>query len=167
MPRYAWIAVAAALSSTGVAAAGWTLDPAAAEHGAILGIDLGDGVTYRFECAADAMVVTQTGVTRLMDLRTGQSIDDAAAAPLPPKVAMMGLSTGDGTPNFVPASATKSAGPGWDLTIRIAKTDPQLKALGRTDMMSLFTTGNTIAVTMDSADRATWKTFLRDCGVKA
>jgi hypothetical protein len=109
------------------------------------------------------MVVTQTGVTKLLDLRTGSAIGDDAAAVMPDGAAMMALFDGKSDPEFVPAAAAKNPAGGWDLTIRLPKKDKQLKAIGRSDMLSLFTTGHTMAVPMDNASRRTWSAFLKRC----
>jgi hypothetical protein len=160
----------AILAVAGMAAAsvqsqssGWELRPAADGHGAVLSVDADDSVTYRFECASDAVIVTQTGVTKLIDLKTGNHIGDDAAAVMPPGAAMMALFGGKGDPKFVPAEAVKNPAGGWDLTIRLPKGDKQLKALGKSEMMSLFTTGYTIAVVMDAESRGKWSAFVQAC----
>jgi len=157
------LALAAAVPAS-VEAAGWRLHVAEAGRPLTLTFASGEPVSYRFECAPDAVVVTETGVTKLLDLRTGKPIGDDAQAAMPEGAAMMALFRGKGDPQFVPARAAKNPAGGWDLTIRLAKDDKQLKAIGKSDMMSLFTTGYTMAVPLDAAARATWNDFLARCG---
>jgi hypothetical protein len=45
----------------------------------------------------------------------------------------------------------------------VPKGDKQIKAIGKSDVMSLFTTGYTMAVVMDGAARATWNDFVQRC----
>ncbi|HEX5182125.1 MAG TPA: hypothetical protein VFW19_03125 [Allosphingosinicella sp.] len=144
-------------------AAGWELAPAAGGHGAVLTHGAGGPLSYRFECAADAVVVTETGVARLLDVRTGNKIGDDARGVMPPGAAMMALFTGKGQPDFRPAEAAKNPAGGWDLTIRLPKGDKALKAAARSDMISLFTTGETAAIQMDADAHAKWNQFLRSC----
>ena len=70
---------------------------------------------------------------------------------------------GKGDPQFVPAEAVKNPAGGWNLTIRLPKNDKQLKAIEKSAMMSLFTTGYTMAVQMDGAARAKWNDFMQRC----
>jgi hypothetical protein len=109
------------------------------------------------------VIVTQTGVTKLLDLKTGKPIGDDAEAGMPPGGAMMALFGGKGDPQFMPGEAVKNPAGGWDITIRVPKSDKQLKVIGRSEMMSLFTTGYTMAVAMDSASRAKWNEFIQSC----
>lgn len=143
------------------AAAEWKLDPA--QSGPVLTYGAGEPVSYRFECGADAVIVTETGVTQLVDLGTGKPIGDDEAAQMPAGAAMMALFAGRGDPQFRPAEARKNPAGGWDLTIRLPKTDKQLKAAGKGEMLSLFTTGYTMAVAMDGEARRQWNDFLRRC----
>jgi hypothetical protein len=148
-------------------ASGWELRPAQDGRGAVLTFGAGDPVSYRFECTAVDVIVTQTGVTKLLDLNTGKTIGDDAEAVMPQGAAMMAVFAGKGDPKFMPAEAVKNPAGGWDLTLRLAKEDKQLKAIGKSEMMSLFTTGYTMAVAMDGAARATWNDFMRRCQAKA
>lgn len=111
------------------------------------------------------MIITETGVTQLIDLKTGKPIGDNAGATMPEGAAMMALFGGKGDPQFIPAEAAKSPAVGWDLTIRLSKTDKQLKEIGKSKMMSLFTTGYTMAVEMDSKARAKWNEFMQRCEI--
>ncbi|MEA3032089.1 MAG: hypothetical protein QOH86_105 [Sphingomonadales bacterium] len=156
------LAGAAAASAQASGAGGWDLQAAAGGRPLTLTYAAGQPLSYRFECAPDAVVVTETGVTKLLDLKTNKPVDDAQAA-LPEGAALMALFGGKGDPQFLPAQAVKNPAGGWDLTIRLAKGDRQLKAIGKSDMMSLFTTGETAAVPMDSVARAAWNDFLTRC----
>jgi hypothetical protein len=144
-------------------AADWQLKSAQANRGVTLTYAAGEPVSYRFECAADEVIVTETGVTKLLDVKTGKPVGDDAQAVMPAGAAMMALFSGKGEPDFMPAEATKNAAGGWDLTIRLSKDDKQLKGIGKSEMMSLFTTGYTMAVAMDAAARAKWNDFMRRC----
>jgi hypothetical protein len=143
-------------------AAEWQARPAEGDRGAVLTYGAGEPVSYRFECAGDSVIVTETGVTQLLDLQTGQPVDDKQAT-LPAGAAAMALFSGKGDPQMVPAEAARNPAGGWDLTIRLRKADRQLKAIGKSEMISLFTTGYTIAVPLDAADRARWKAFMEAC----
>ena len=144
-------------------AADWALQPMEDGHGDILTYSFGDAVSYRFECAASEVIVTQTGVTKLLNLKTGSTIGDDANAVMPAGAAMMALFGGKGDPKFAPAEAVKNPAGGWNLTIRLPKNDKQLKAMGKSEMMSLFTTGYTMAVPMDGTSRAKWNDFMQRC----
>jgi hypothetical protein len=162
-PRLKLPALAAMLALASAAqAAGWQAHPGQGDRGAILTYGAGEAVSYRFECAADSVIVTETGVTQLMDLQTGQPVGPSEAA-LPAGAAVMALFGGKGDPQMVPAEAVRNPAGGWDLAIRLRKDDKQLKAIARSEMISLFTTGYTIAVPMDAAARAQWKAFLETC----
>lgn len=144
---------------------GWELQPQNGDHGAVLTLNAGEPVSYRFECARNDVIATETGVTKLIDLKTGKPIDDGPSAVMPAGAAMMALSGGKGDPQFMPAEAVKNPAGGWDLTIRLAKDDKQIKAIRRANMMSLFTTGYTMAVVMDGAARAKWNEFMQRCQI--
>lgn len=144
-------------------AAGWQLQPANGSRGVILTFGSDAPVRYRFECKTDEVLVTETGVTKLIALKNGHPIGDGPDAVMPPNAAMMALFSGKGSPQFVPAEAMKNTAGGWNLTIRLPKNDEQMKAVGTSKTMSLFTTGYTMAVAMDGAARAKWKDFMRRC----
>jgi hypothetical protein len=144
-------------------AADWQLQAAEGSHGAVLTYGAGQPVSYRFECAPNEVIVTETGVTKLLDLKSGNPIGDDEHAVMSPGAAMMALFSGKGDPQFVPAEAVKNPAVGWNLTIRLPKNDRQLKAVDKADMISLFTTGYTQAVAMDGAARAQWKNFMQRC----
>jgi hypothetical protein len=142
---------------------GWQLQPADATHGAVLTLGAGDPLSYRFECGTEDVIITETGVTELMDLKTGKPVGDGPDAQMTPGAALLALFAGKGDPKFMPAAAVKNPAGGWDLTLHLPKGDKQLKAVGQSDMMSLFSTGQTMAVQMDASARATWNAFLRGC----
>jgi hypothetical protein len=142
---------------------GWQLQSQMGDHGPVLTLNAGEPVSYRFECTPDDVIVTETGVTKLMDLKTGQPIGDDAQAVMPASAAVMALFGGKGAPQLQPAKAVKNPTGGWDLTISLQKDDKQIKAIGKADMMSLFTTGYTMAVVMDGASRAKWNEFMKRC----
>lgn len=144
---------------------GWTVRPAEGDRGEVLTLISSGAVSYRFECAADAVVVTNTGVTKLLDLKTGKQIGDGPDAIMPPGTAKLAVFAGEGQPRFQSASAVRNPAGGWDLTIRLPKDDKQLKAVGKSEMMSIFTTGFTMAVTIDAKQRAIWNGFLDRCKV--
>jgi hypothetical protein len=148
-------------------AADWHLQPQTGDRGAVLTFGAGEAVSYRFECTPSELIATETGVTKLIDLKTGKPIGDDAQAAMPDGAAMMALFSGKGDPVFMPAEATKNKAGGWDLTIRLPKTDRQIKTVSKSEMMSLFTTGYTMAVAMDSGSRAKWKEFLQSCQIAA
>lgn len=143
-------------------AAEWQLQGERVGEKLTLTYALGEPVSYRFECTPSMVLVTETGVTKLMDFSTGVTVDDEATV-LPSGAAMMALHGGKGEPKFVPAEASKNPAGGWDLTIRLPKDHKQLKAMGNSEMVSLFTSGYTMAVAMDEQDRATWKDFMMRC----
>lgn len=158
------ISIALALSLPMQAnAAEWQLQPAIEGRGPILTYGSNEPVSYRFECTLSTVIVTETGVTNLMDFGTGARVEDGPGAVMTPGAAMMALYGGKGDPVFIPAEATKNPNGGWDLTVHLPKNHKQLKAVGNSEMMSLFTSGYTMAVGMDGAARATWNDFMRSC----
>ena len=123
----------------------------------------GSQVAYKFECQPDAIAITETGVTDILDLRTNRKVGDGPDAVMPEGAALMALFGGNGTPDFQPASSVKNPKGGWDLTIRLKKKGKQLRAIRSSGMISLFTTGYTTAVPIDDATSAIWKGFLKRC----
>ena len=142
---------------------GWVLRPATASNGPLLTFTISDIRRYAFECTPQAVIVTQTGVTKLISLTDGKAIGDDADATMPDGAAMMAIYGGKGDPKFLPASARKNPAGGWDLTLRMSRKDPQLRWVAKSEMMSIFTTGYTTAVQMDNESRATWQEFLTAC----
>jgi hypothetical protein len=145
------------------ATSGWVVHPPEGTRGEVLTLGVGEKQSYRFECTAREVIVTETGVTKLMDLKTSKQIDDGPDAVMPAGAALMALFGGKGQPEFQPADAVKNPVGGWDLTIRLPKADKMLSAVGKSEMMSLFTTGFTTAVVMNADDRAIWNGFLKRC----
>jgi len=154
---------AAAMPAQAATTRGWQLAPATAEHGLVLTYGVDGPVSYRFECTAKDIVVTETGVTKLLDIKAGTQVGDGPDAVMPQGSALLAVYGGKGNPQFKPAEAVKNPAGGWDLSIRLPKDDKQLKAVGKSEMMSLFTTGYTMAVVMTADDRATWNSFLKQC----
>lgn len=142
---------------------GWELHPAESGRNMVLTFGAGQPVSYRFECGAQDVIVTEKGVTELLDLQTGKPVGDDAAGVMTPGASMMALFGGKGQPAFQPAEAVKNPAGGWDLTIHLRKDDRQLKAMAKSDLISLFTTGYTMAVQMDCSSRALWKAFVESC----
>lgn len=144
-------------------AAEWQLQPAVEGGSLLLTYGSNEPVSYRFECTPTMVIVTETGVTKLMDFRTGAIVGDGAGAVMTPGAAMMALYGGKGDPDFIPAAAVKNPAGGWDLTIQLPKNHKQLKAIGKSEMMSLFTSGFTMAVAINGDTRSTWNDFMRRC----
>ncbi|HMI18219.1 MAG TPA: hypothetical protein VK533_01610 [Sphingomonas sp.] len=160
------LGIAVVLAIPASAQAGdWQLQPPTSDRSAVLTFGAGDPVSYKFECTPTELIVTETGVTKLIDLKTGKPIGDDAQAVMPEGAAVMALFGGKGDPQFRPAEARKNPAVGWDLTMRLAKDDKQIKAVSKGEMMSLFTTGYTMAVAMNSQSRAKWKEFMQRCQI--
>lgn len=143
---------------------GFRLVPATAGHGMRLAI--GDPAApphYLFECGERDVTIVQFGVTALMDLTTGQKIEDAPGSQITRGAAFMALFSGSGQPDLIPAEAAPNARKGWDLTVRLAKDDKSLRRLPKASMMSLFTTGYTKAIAMGDAERKTAAQFVEGC----
>jgi hypothetical protein len=156
------VGMIAALLAPAAAAAppdGWTLGPAAqityGEAGKLL---------YRLDCTGPDLVVTQFGVTELLDLEANKPVADTEGTALPRGAALMSLAT-DRTdePKLVPAVAVRNPVKGWDMTIRLAKGDPVLRSLPRAKYISLFTTGFTRMSEPSRADRERLATFVGQC----
>jgi hypothetical protein len=147
-------------SATAVAAqsGGWELGPAAR----IAFSEAGRPI-YVLDCTGSELVVTQFGVTQLVDLQKNRPVGDTEGTALPAGAALMALATDRSEPNLVPASAVRNSGPGWDMTIRLPKNDPALSTLPKAKYVSLFTTGFTRAVTLGKADRALLANFVGQC----
>jgi len=141
----------------------WKAVGASGGHGEQLTLAVDDTHSYIFECAPDAVVITETGVTELIDLKAKAKVGDAPGSVMPEGAAVMALFTGKGDPEFQTASYAANPAGGWDLTIRMAKGDKRLNALTKTDMFSLFTTGFTAAVTLNPAEKKMFADFLSRC----
>ena len=68
---------------------------------------------YIFECAPDAVVITYTGATDLLDTRNDGKVGDLPGSAMPEGAAMMALYTGKGDPNFLPAQYAPNPAKGW------------------------------------------------------
>jgi hypothetical protein len=153
------------LTSSPALASGWVLRPATADQALQLSFNAGQTPAYLFACGEADIRVTEFGVTELLDIQTGHKIADEPGSVMAPGASVMALFTGKGDPDFMPAESVPNAVKGWDLTIRFSKTDKRIRALGKSNMLSLFTTGYTMAVDMDSESQALARSFLKQCGV--
>jgi len=119
---------------------------------------------FVFDCSArDHVKVTQTGVTKLLDMKTNKHVGDGPNDVLTPGAAYMAIGVNDVEPNLVPAKGTHNPAGGWDLVIEIPKSEPAFVALGKAKMMTLFTTGHTVGVVLSDADRAVVGDFVSRC----
>ena len=123
----------------------------------------GDAPLYKLDCAGPELVVTQFGVTQLVDIQQHKPVGDSDGTELPPGAAFMALATDKTEPNLIPATSVRNAGTGWDMTIRLPKNDPGFLSLPRAKFVSLFTTGYTIAVTLGKEDRRIVSDFVSEC----
>jgi hypothetical protein len=155
--------VAAAALAAPAAAEGWRVKPAGADGP--LTLDYGEGAAtyYRLQCLPAELVVTQFGVTKLLDLQTNKPVADTPGATMTAGAAVMALATDKVQPNLVPAAAVANPAGGWDMTIRIRKDDAAFLSLPRAGMVSLFTTGYTRAVMVGKDDRKLLGDFVRQC----
>ncbi|HEY0131090.1 MAG TPA: hypothetical protein VGB57_06765 [Allosphingosinicella sp.] len=124
----------------------------------------GGAPVYLLECKATEVVVTQFGVTQLVDLQANRPVGDTEGTALPPGAALMALAT-DRTdePNMMPAAAVRNPDKGWDMTIRLAKDDPALLSLPRAKFISLFTTGFTRAAKLSKGEQKLLAAFMNRC----
>ena len=120
-------------------------------------------VTYRFECQANQMLISETGVTQLLDVQTGVKIGDEPGATITPGASVMGVYTDKVKPKLVPATAVANPSKGWDMSIALPLTDPSVRSMSKAGMVSLMTTGWTGAVELSSDDRKLIATFLGQC----
>ena len=167
--RIGLTALAAALAFAGAAVAetgAWRVEgqPGAAPYR--LSLDgLGPGVTYAFECRPDGVLITETGVTQLMDIRTGKKVSDEPGSTITPGAAYLMLMTAEKPePAFMEAKATPNPVRGWDLSIVAPKSDRQWQAFPRAKMVSLMTTGWTIGVELNDVSRKLIAGFVKGCG---
>lgn len=151
------------LVSTPCLAGDWKITGAGNGHGETMVLEIDPQRSYIFECTPDAVAITYTGVTDLLDIRGKGKVGDAPGSIMPEGAAMMALYTGRGDPEFLPADYKPNPVKGWDLTLRMSKSDKALKGLEKTEMLSLFTTGYTAANTVDAKTRAQFKGFLARC----
>lgn len=148
--------IAALLASA--ASGGWQL-------GADARISFGEAAkpVYKLDCTGPDLVVTQLGVTKLLDLRLNKPVSDTEGSALPEGAALMALATDKVEPNLVRAVAVRNPGNGWDMTIRLPKDDPALLSLPKAKYVSLFTTGFTQAVELTRDDRKLLASFVSRC----
>lgn len=151
------------LFSTPCLASDWKIAGAGNGHGETMVLEIDPQRSYIFECIPDAVAITYTGVTDLLDIRGKGRVGDVLGSVMPEGAAMMALYTGKGEPQFLPADYKPNPVKGWDLTLRMAKNDKALKGLEKTELLSLFTTGYTAANTVDAEARAQFKGFLARC----
>jgi hypothetical protein len=171
MRKLVSIAVLCLLTSAGSAAAqsvGWQVEGTrAAPPFRLVLPDAGKGVSYAFDCSGEAIRITETGVTELLDMSSGNNKKVADEGPdrvMPPKSAMMALYTNkDKNPDFRPGTAIANPKKGWDLSIEMPRDDKAFKALASAQMMSLFTTGFTAAVMLGGPDHRLVADFVRAC----
>lgn len=126
----------------------------------------GEGTTGVFECEPEAVAITETGVTKIDDTRTGKIVGDEAGSTFPvgaAAAAAMALYTGRSDPRFVSATVRANPVRGWDLTIEIRKSDPAFIALSKAKAVSLMTTGTTGLVFLGSGDRKIIAAFVEQC----
>ncbi|WP_324807708.1 hypothetical protein SH584_00495 [Sphingomonas sp. LY29] len=91
------------LISTPTLAEGWKLVGAGNGHGETMTLAIDPERSYIFECAPDAVAITYTGATDLIDIRRKGKVGDVPGSDMPDGAAMMALYTGKGNPQFLPA----------------------------------------------------------------
>ena len=118
---------------------------------------------YLFDCSApDQVAITQYAVIDLLDTNSGRRVDDTSPA-LADGAAFMGIATDVTQPRLVPASASRNRLTGWDLTIRLSKSDPAFTSLAKATRISLMTTGATIVVPIAREDLPRIRDFVGQC----
>lgn len=159
------ILVALASVATTATAAGWQVEGQPGATPYRLSFAVSENVSYAFECRPDGVLVSETGVTQLMDVQTGAKIGDEPGATISPGAAYLMLMTKPkASPDFIPAKATPNPVRGWNLSVLLPKTDKQWRALPKAQMVSLMTTGWTGAVMLDAQSRAVISGFVQGCG---
>lgn len=155
--------LALAIVSTPAWAGDWKTYGAADGRGETMVLGLDETRSYIFECTPDAVTVTYTGVTDLLNIRGEGKVGDTPGSIMPDGAALMALYTGRGEPQFLPAEYKPNVVKGWDLTLRLSKNDKSLKSLQKASALSLFTTGYTVANDIDAETRAQFTGFLERC----
>jgi hypothetical protein len=164
MSKVRWFAAVLLILADPATAAEWKNVGAANGHGETLSLAIDEAHSYSFECTPDAVLVSETGVTDLLDIRAGGAkVSDGPGATMPDGAAVMALYAGKGDPEFLPATYVPNPNKGWDLSIKLPKRDKRLDALTKTETLSLFTTGFTAAVVIGSAERKMFADFLSRC----
>jgi len=151
------------LTSTPSLAENWKIVGAGNERGETMTLEIDTERSYVLECAPDKVLVTYTGVTDLLDLRSGSKVGDVPGSIMPEGAAMMAVFTGKGAPKLLPAEYKANPARGWDLTLRMAKNDKALNSLEKASIFSLFTMGHTAATKVDTDTRAQFAGFLARC----
>lgn len=158
------LVLALAMISTPTWAGDWETNGAPEGRGETMVLRLDETRSYIFECTPNAVRVTYTGVTELLNIRGEGNVSDTPGSIMPDGAALMALYTGRGEPQFLPAEYKPNAVKGWDLTLRLSKNDKSLKSLQKASSLSLFTTGYTVANAIDAETRAKFTGFLERCG---
>ena len=148
----------ALISAAAASAGGWHAGP-----GAQISFSDSKRTVYRLDCSGPELVVTQYGVTQLLDVQENKPVGDSDGSTLPAGAAVMALATDKVEPNMIQASAVRNAERGWDMTIKLPKDDPTFRSLPRAEYVSLFTTGFTLAVPLGKADRKLLSAFVAQC----
>ena len=168
--RFALACAAFALTITGALATEsgdtWRQNgaPGTAQFSLSYGNSSSGDPAYLFDCSGSAEVaITQSAVTELRDINTGQRVADQEAVPLVEGAAFMGLGTDVARPKLVPATATRNQHIGWDLTIRLDRRDRAFASLPFAGMVSLLTTGHTVIVPIGADDRSKIGEFVHEC----
>src|SRR5205085_1646477 len=94
------IAASLVIASTPSWAGEWKAVGPGNGRGERLTLAVDDSRTYTFECASDAIAITETGVTDLIDIRAGGAkIGDMPGSTMSPGASVMALFTGKGEPD--------------------------------------------------------------------
>jgi len=127
----------------------------------------GTGVSYIFDCSGTNLPVTETGVTELLDMSTRNNSrvpDTGESRTFPQGSAMLAVVTNPkADPKFVSGTAKLNPNKGWDITIELPKKDKSVQDLGRSDFVSLFSTGYTGVVVLNGPDKKTVSDFIKEC----
>lgn len=123
--------------------------------------------SYLFECSPTEVILTGVGVTDLRDIQTNMKIGDMPGSTMTTAAALMALATDTNSAiDLRPADTAPNALHGWDMTLRFSKKDKALRALRKAKMVSVVTSGNTMAVFLDDSDKHSVRSFLSQCGVE-
>lgn len=126
-------------------------------------INANKGATWTFQCEAETIAVMQTAVTDLMDIQTGQKVADGPGAVMAPGAAVMGLMSDKNNSGFLPALTRPNPRLGWDMMIRLPKKDRALRGLAKAKLVTVMTTGFTVAAFIEPEDRLVITGFLDRC----
>jgi hypothetical protein len=151
-------------SAAAAQSAGWTVTSAEGQPTRLSFDGFADkGVRYAFVCEPDGISITETGVTALMDPKTGGKVGDDPGSVMLDGAAVMALFTDRTEPKFIVARARPNEVRGWDLTMKLQLNDPAIKALPRAKAVSLMTTGWTGLAELEAEQRNTIANFLAAC----